>query len=361
MAENKGKRKLKIVEVSGNHYEMGCQYGAACPEIARLLDITCELFGGRDKVDSLLKRFIPLYLLAAEKYAPEIVEEMRGMAEGAQVNFEDIFFLNITYEISVPSVMGGCTTFAATGEATANGEVIAGQNFDFIHPWEEFMVLLKMEPSFGPRIFAVTAAGCLGLIGFNSAGLSVNLNLLKNKESMTPAGGVPTHVILWKIFTSENIAEAIIAVGAAEGRAAKNYLITSAQGDVVDMETTTSDMDVQYPERGIYSHANSFKADRFKSADMAPLFSPDSYIRSHRLYELMEQCRGRLSVEVMKKLLKDHQNFPGSICRHQNPRALLPIAKMAKTLFSIITSPEEQKAFIAYGNPCENEYLEYKL
>jgi isopenicillin-N N-acyltransferase-like protein len=361
MPETKGKRKLKVVEASGNHYEMGCRYGAACPEIARLLDITRELFGGRDKVDSLLKKFIPLYLPAAEKYAPEIVEEMRGMAEGAKVSFEEIFFLNITYEISVPSVMGGCTTFAATGEATANGEVIAGQNFDFIHPWEQFMVLLKMEPSSGPRIFAVTAAGCLGLIGCNSAGISVNLNLLKDRNSLTPTGGVPTHIILRKIFTSENIAEAITAAGAAEGRAAKNYLVTSAQGDFVDMETTTNDMDIQYPERGIYTHANAFKADRFKSADMAPVFSPDSYIRAPRLFQLMEKHRGKLSVDVMKKLLEDHNNHPGSICRHQNPKAPLPIAKMAKTLISIITLPKEQKAFISCGNPCENEYLEYKL
>ena len=361
MTDIKGKRKLKVVEVSGNHYEMGRQYGAACPEIARLLDTTCQLFGGRQKVDNLLKKFAPLYLPAIEKYAPEIAEEMRGMADGAQVDFQDILFLNITYEISVPSVMGGCTAFAAAGEATADGEVIAGQNFDFIHQWEEFIVLLKMEPSFGPRVFALTAAGCLGLIGFNSAGISVDLNLLKNQESMTPDGGVPTHVILRKIFTSENISETIMAVGAAEGRAAKNYLVTSAQGDILGMETTTHDMDIQYPEKGIYTHANSFKADRFKSADLAPLFSPDSYIRSQRLRQLMENNRGKLSVDVMKQLLKDHNNYPGSICRHPNPKALLPMAKMSKTLISIITCPGEQKAFIALGNPCENEYIEYKL
>ncbi len=357
----KGKRKLKIVEASGSHYEMGFQYGAACPEISKMRDMTYQLFGGRDKAAELIRKFAPMYLPAAEKYAPEIVEEMRGMADGAKVAFEDILFLNITYEISTPDVMGGCTTFAAAGDATADGEVIAGQNFDFIEPWEEFMLLLKMKPANGPRFMAVTAAGCLGLIGLNSAGISVNLNLLKNKESLTPSGGVPTHIILRKMFMSESIADAITAVAGAEGRAAKNYLITSGEGDILGLETTTSDMDVQYPIEGIYTHANSFKAERFQRNDLAPLSSPDSYVRYPRLYSLMQKHRGKLSVDVMKKLLADHNNHPGSICRHPNPKALLPIVRMAKTLASIITCPQERKAFIALGTPCENEYLEYRL
>lgn len=361
MPETKGKRKLKVVEAGGSPYEMGFQYGAACPEISRMLEMTCKMFGGRDRVKSLLQKFVPMYLPAAEKYAPEIVEEMKGMAAGARVDFQDILFLNITYEISTPQVMGGCTSFAAAGEAVAGGEVIAGQNFDFIEQWEEFVILLKMKPAGGPQIMSVTAAGCLGLIGLNSAGISVNLNLLKNKESMTPTGGVPTHIILRKIFMSRNISEAIATIAAAEGRAAKNYLVTSGQGDIAGIETTTNDMDIQYPIKGIYTHANCFKADRFKSADLAPLFSPDSYIRAPRLHQLLENCRGNLSVDVIKQLLENHNNYPGSICRHPNPGAPLWIAKMAKTLVSIISRPKEQKAYISLGNPCENEYFEYRL
>jgi hypothetical protein len=34
---------------------------------------------------------------------------------------------------------------------------------------------------------------------------------------------------------------------------------------------------------------------------------------------------------------------------------------MMKTLVSIINCPKERKAWIALGNPCENEYFEYFL
>jgi isopenicillin-N N-acyltransferase-like protein len=360
MSGSEGKRKIKIVEVSGNSYEMGFQYGAACPEISKMIDITYQVFGGKDKAGILANKYIPAYLPFAEKYAPEIVDEMKGMATGAKLDFQDIFFLNITYEISVPSVMG-CTSFAAAGKATGNGEVITGQNFDFLTMWEDIIVLLKMEPNHGPKILAVAPAGCLGLIGLNSAGISLNLNLLRNKESLTPNGGVPSHIILRKVLMCENIGEAIGVIASAEMRSAKNYLLASDEGDAVDVEVTMDDLDVHYPERGILTHANCFKTDRFKSADLAPIYWPDSYIRGQRLYQLMENQHGSLSVDVIKQLLQDHNNHPNSICRHADPKAPLPIGRMIKTLFSFISCPKERKVFIALGNPCENEYVEYQL
>ena len=360
MPGSKGKRKLKIVDVSGSYFEMGRQYGAACPEIARMVDITHQLFGGREQAADLARKFIPMYLPATEKYAPEIISEMQGMAAGAGVDFQDIFFLNITYEISaLPAA--GCTAFAAAGEATGNGDVIAGQNFDYLKDWEEFIVLLKMNPAQGPRIMAVTPAGCLGLIGLNSAGISVNLNMLRNKDSLTPHAGVPTHVILRKIFMSQNLSEVIAAIASAGGRAAKNYLVTSRQGDIIDIETTTDDLDIQFPERGLLTHANYFKTDRFKSDDIAALFLPDAYIRSPRLFQLMEGHHGKLTASIMQQLLSDHNNHPASICRHLNPAAPLPIEQLMKTVVSIISCPKEQKSYIAVGNPCENEYYEYRL
>lgn len=353
-------RKIKIVEVSGNPYEMGFQYGKACPEIGKMLDITCQTMGGRDAANALAEKYVPMYLPPTEAYAPEIVDEMKGIAAGAKVDFQDIFLLNITYEISATLTMG-CTSFAAGGEATGNGKVLAGQNFDFLMMLEEVMILLKMQPSHGPDIMAITTAGCLGLVGLNSAGISLNLNMIRNRDSLTLSGGVPSHVILRKVLSGENIGEAIGIIASAERRSAKNYLLASAQGDIVDVEVTMNDLDAHYPERDIFTHANHFETARFKSADIASAIFPDSYIRSHRLARLMEENRGNLSVPIMERLLQDHNNHPNSICRHPDPKAAIPIARMMKTLLSIISCPGEQKVYIALGNPCDNEYMEYQL
>ena len=361
MTDSKEIKPLRVIEVRGSHYDMGFQYGSACPDIRKTLDGIHQMFGGADKIREVKQKYVPMYLPAVEKYSPEIVEEMKGIAAGVNLELEDILLINIMYEISTPYIMGGCTAFAAAGEATENGEVIAGQNFDAADRGEGSIVVLKMSPAQGPRILSMAPVGSLGLIGFNSAGISFNLNLLKNKESLTPTGGVPTHIILRKIFMCENIGEVITTIGSAEGRAAKNYLVTDEQGDIIDVETTRNDLDIQYPEKGMLTHANSFKAERFKSDDMAYAIVPDAYIRSHRLFQLMEYHHGKLTVDIFKQLLQDHNNYPNAICRHGDPKSPFIEGRITKTLVSIITCPKERKAYMSLGNPCENEYVEYNL
>ena len=120
-------------------------------------------------------------------------------------------------------------------------------------------------------------------------------------------------------------------------------------------------MDIQYPEKGILTHANHFNAARFRSADLAWMFIPDAYIRSQRLRRLMEEHHGALSVAVMQRLLQDHNNYPGAVCRHRDPGAPIELSRLMKTLISIITCPAGRKAYICAGNPCENDYAEYSL
>jgi len=222
-------------------------------------------------------------------------------------------------------------------------------------------VLLKMRPSGGPAMMAFAPVGCLGLIGFNSAGISLNLNLVRNKSSLSPVGGVPSHIILGKVLSSENLGQAIGFIATAEGRSAKNYLLTSSRGDILDVEATADDVDISYPEDGILTHANHFKTEPVKPDDLAPVRIPDSYVRSRRLLNLLKSHHGHLSVEVIQKLLQDHNNYPNSICRHPDAQNPFPMARMMKTLVSIISCPGKQKAWIALGNPCESEYLEYGL
>jgi isopenicillin-N N-acyltransferase like protein len=360
MTDNKAQRKIKVIEVGGSSYEMGFQYGAACPQIHQALEINHQIFGGQSEFKKSAEKYIPMYLPLAQEYAPEIVDEIKGIAAGAKLDFQDIFFMNITYEIS-GAFLTGCTSFAASGDATDKGEVVAGQNLDYLNMWEDIMVLLKMKPNRGPGILAVTPAGGLGLIGLNSAGISLNLNLLRNRDSLKPQGEVPSHMILRKVLTCETIGEAIGTIASARRRSAKNYLLASGQGDIADVEVTLDDVDILFAENGILCHANCFKADRFKSADLAPTYMPDSYVRSQRLFQLMNNHHGRLSAEVMKQLLQDHNNYPNSICRHPNPKAQLPMGRMMKTLVSLISCPKERKVYIALGGPCENEYLEYQL
>jgi len=351
----KAQRRIKEIEVNGTPYEMGFQYGSACPEIKKMFDITCQGLGlKRDTAISLSEKYIPF----TEAYAPDIVDEMKGVAEGAKVDFREIFFLNAWYELSVP-LFAGCTSFAASEEATSNGETIVGQNLDMTPAWEKLLVILRMKPAEGPNVLAIALAGMVGLLSLNSAGLTLNGNLLLHKDFISPSGGVPHMVWVRKAQSSENIGKAIGAIASARKGCAANTLLGSREGDIMDIEVTPSDLGFLYPDRGFLVHANHFETDRFKNGDLIGTALPDSYVRSRRLAKLMGKYWGKLSVDVMKELLQDHDNYPDSICRHVDQKAP-PILQM-KTIASLVSYPKEQKMYIALGNPCENEYMEYEL
>ena len=93
--------------------------------------------------DSLLARclaFLPQY----EAFAPHLVEEMRGIADGAKLKFAEVLLVNVRAEVMgirsddvghrsrmlSAALVDGCTAFALGRTATANGEIVAGQNLD---------------------------------------------------------------------------------------------------------------------------------------------------------------------------------------------------------------------------------------
>ena len=353
---SRSKRRLKVIEVAGKPHEMGLQYGSQCQEISKVFEILRQA-AGLDHSTALLatEKFVP----CIQAYSPDIMDEIRGTAEGAGVDIRQVVFLNIWYELGLRG-FAGCTSYAASGPATKDGELIIGQNLDQMADMEERLVMLRMNPAQGPRILALTMAGMVGLIAINSAGVTVDGNLLTHQQYMGFTPGVPHTIWLRQAQASVNIGRAFGAIaGAKRSGVAVNALLGSLQGDIVDIEVTPNDLGILYPNRGFITHSNHFYTERFKPYDMIGTIYPDSIIRSQRLANLMEENWGRLSVDVMKELLQDHNNHPESICRHIDPE--IPAVLQMKTTASIISHPKEQKMYIAWGNPCENEYLEYQL
>ena len=364
----KVKRELKLIEVGGTPSQIGFQYGEACPEIKKMLDLTYkELEGaglGRAAVAPLVQKYIP----PIEEFAPEILDMLRGIAEGAKVGFEEICLLNVWLDIVSRKIMqGGCTSFIASGEATSNGETIIGQNIDWRPARDETLAILKIKPNQGPQSLAITTTvGSLGTMGLNSAGLGVGANLLLHKASVSSHGGVPEVAISTKLLATENMAKAIGVIASAVKISAASatshpmaVLLASGEGDSANVEAIPDDISVLYPEKGIIARANHFQTDRFKSGDLMVTLAPDTFMRSQRLLTLMTQRYGKLSVDVMKELMQDHNDYPDSVCRHGDKT--FPLDQQLKSNATIISNLSEKKTYIAWGNPCENEFTEYKL
>ena len=116
-----------LLEVTGSAYEMGYQHGAqATSLIERYLRLTERLTGKpRDQLCRNAMTLLP-YMTAL---SPTFVEEVRGLAAGADISLDEAVLCQARAEAGrVPE--GGCTAFAITGSATADGQTLAGQNQD---------------------------------------------------------------------------------------------------------------------------------------------------------------------------------------------------------------------------------------
>lgn len=119
----------EVVFLKGSWREMGLQYGQQAKDaLHRKVAFFLQLDLAKAKEYSRLYEDLEKYVEHYQKYFPEFIELMQGMAEGAELGFYDIV---ATYTIYVPQPTHNCSHVSAWGEATGNGKIIGGANWDY--------------------------------------------------------------------------------------------------------------------------------------------------------------------------------------------------------------------------------------
>lgn len=356
-----GKRMLPIISTKGTPGEVGFQFGSLGRELIRKnVQLYFRLFKHYGQLDrnqaiALAKRFIPVI----QAFEPALLEEIKGIAEGAKLEFEEILALNARTELMYPDKLatgGECTALAALPEATASGETLLGQNWDWNPHLRETTVLLEIERTGQPNVVTLTEAGIVGKIGLNSAGLGTCLNILKSAVGQV---GVPIHVLMRAILNCEIFGDAIRKITSMVRGSSNNCLIAHRDGMAMDFEMAPEAMDFLYPEKGVLVHTNHFTSDRLKPLDANLSQFPDTLLRFGRAKEKLLARTGKISIEDFKEILRDHFNFPDSICRHPDERD--PEPERVQTVASIIMNLTRKELHISAGPPCTNEYQTLKF
>src|SRR5262245_27575329 len=98
-----------LYRAQGSHRELGRQHGEqAASRIKAHLDyISSSAKLTRDEVRRRALRFEPLFT----KYCPHLLDELRGLAEGAGLPLSDALAVNIRGELGQVKE-GGCTAYA---------------------------------------------------------------------------------------------------------------------------------------------------------------------------------------------------------------------------------------------------------
>lgn len=295
------------------------------------------------------------FILKAKAFAPDLVEEIQGIAEGANRAFDDIFLLNARSEILFnPQVLAQeCTTIAALPEVTKNGDMLLAQNWDWYKEVINCQVILKIGQREGkPALVTFTEAGQLAKIGMNAAGIGLVVN---NLTSDQPRTGVPWTFLTRRILESSHLAQALGYVLNTARAHSINFLIGYADGEAVNLETSPVEEHVLWPENGVCVHTNHYLKPGNNFRDLKPLRDPypSTYLRCRRAQKGMAELKGEIDVQGIQNILKDHMDNPFSVCVHQNPAAE-PMQQIV-TCLSIVMNLSRRQIHYTIGNPCRGK------
>ena len=359
------------VRVEGGPRERGRQYGEEARErVGRSVEAYREVFrhyAGWDwrKVRDEARR----YERPIADYGERYLEEMRGIAEGAGLDFEDVLALNVRTEVMFAARArqaaeqagawpAECSAFAVLPEASAEGLTLVGQNWDWLLHSFESLVVLEARQDEGPDFVTVVEAGLLAKAGLNSSGIGLATNALVTDDDQGEPG-VPYHVVLRAILDCETISDALAAIQRRPRSSSANYLVAHEDGIAVDVEAAPGDFSrlfLLFPEGGVLLHTNHFRSAAFDRKDVSLWVMPDSPFRLERLRSAVASEGPKLSVETFQRALADHANHPSGVCCH--PDARLHPLEQGATVASVIMELERRRLWLADGPPCTAPYQE---
>jgi isopenicillin-N N-acyltransferase like protein len=169
----------KVLHLKGTPREMGIQHGTLLKgdiveEVRYLFDVKAkefkpEVLGLKVPLDA--RRLILSISELQRKHTPaRFYEELRGIAEGAGVPYQDIVAANFIPELF------HCSGFALAGSATKDGTLYHGRILDYGCDWklQDHAVVIVAEPDGAIPFVNVTYSGFIGSVtGMNAKKLSI--------------------------------------------------------------------------------------------------------------------------------------------------------------------------------------------
>ncbi len=365
---NLGGKIVDIPEITltGSPYEKGFTHGSLCRErVIRSLETYRFRFAakGRNPFSWEDAR------LAARRFAPALTgefapyaEEMRGIAAGAGIDFEDVLALNLRSEILYSGLAPGeaepageCTAFAAVPPATVDGAVLAGQTWDYTRAQREAVFLARFPAEGGrPAMWMPLEAGMVGGKGVSAAGFCLTLNALSSPRT---GFGIPLHVRMRHILEAPTADEAMRRAAEPPIAAPACLIVTGRDGRCTAFELDPDGVEKLYPENGLIGHTNHFLSARYRAGSPGGSTVP----RFERISALLRARQG-LTLADAESFLGDHKNAPHSICAHPAPDTPPErLGQVGSTNYAFVADLTAGHIRFVMGNPCEGKFRDIVL
>ncbi len=300
------------------------------------------------------ERFMP----AIASFAPHLLEEIRGIAEGAQCDTRAIVAINARTELMYGVThRPECTAIAVSAAASSDGHTRIAQNWDWHSSLVGTLVLWAIKRDDGPDVLTLTEAGIVGKIGINAAGLAMCINLLRS-DSDHGGPAAPMHIILRRVLEEcHSVDEAITFIGNTPRCTSCNHLLADRSGALADIEATPAGQWVHRPVDGLLTHTNHCTYPALSLQDRYVREYPETRARDSRM-QTLAHARPIAESDV-RAMLTDHATSPYSICLHNDPH--WSFNEEGESIASVVFDVTGGTLDLADGPPCEHAYQQYHI
>lgn len=360
-------KKIRINKLSGTPYEIGLKHGEMYRDAIRHYaeERVSLVQGGRWTGNQKLPRAAVLALAEAclpahEAYAPDLMDEFRGMAAATDLSLAELVvvsgftdFIDTVYNaykkegtLTPELTIDDCTAFIVP-DSRAAGAGFFGQTWDMHDTATEFVVLLDVEPDDQPRSLVFTTTGCVGQIGMNEHGIAVGINNLMGADGRV---GVTWPFVVRKVLQQDNIDDALACITDAELSGAHNYLLFDKSGRGYNIEAMATRHHISELDGEPIVHTNHC------------LVPENNALAQERLPASQENSENRLSLgqTILEKDEIDIDDLialteADTICQTSKPPFHVESCGAA------IMRPKTGDFWAVWGRPAENEYEQFSV
>ncbi|MGC9318858.1 MAG: C45 family autoproteolytic acyltransferase/hydrolase, partial [Armatimonadota bacterium] len=286
------------------------------------------------------------------EHSPPVYAEFMALADALEVGPDELLIGN-GYTDYIDVLKGelageGCTSFIATGAATADGLTYVGQTWDMHQFAEKHMRVFRREPEDGPAWVTLTTSGCLSLIGLSARQIAVGNTNVVPRDARP---GVMYLAMIHEALRSPDYASARAAIAWAQRASGHYYYVASISGSATGLETTATRHTALPMPEGLLVHANHYHDEELRELEVGEP-SENSLAREALLDGYLRERAGELTLEdLMAGLRLDEGEHP--VCR---PPADDPDA--TTTCAAAIMCPQLRKMWVAPANPATAEFEE---
>jgi len=299
------KNTIINIYVHGTRYKIGYKIGAIHQKY-----IKYKAEKAYDELNSEQRRWVLASWQITKKYCPDFVAELTGISEGAKTSPIKVF---TKFCEEIDDFSNGCTDIIAMPNATKNHETLIGHNNDELPDDAKPMIIRSTTPD-GVTAVGISYNGFGYGVGFNNLGISITGNHLSQNDIKE---GIPRLVLLQEMMRAHTFEDVVKLASHPERASSYNNVIATPQ-QLVSLEGSARRLTPIIVKSGIFAHANHYLSQKLKDKvenknkkDMA-----GSIARINRAAVLLQESKGKHTIDTFKKILSDHGSKIRDICNH---------------------------------------------